>query len=47
MVRQTARSAMTSPNALSLMKIYSGKVRDLYEIDDKRLLMVADLACDL
>lgn len=22
-------------------KIYSGKVRDLYEIDDKRMLMVA------
>lgn len=26
---------------LSLKKIYSGKVRDLYEIDDKRMLMVA------
>ncbi|MFD1806515.1 phosphoribosylaminoimidazolesuccinocarboxamide synthase [Pasteurella oralis] len=26
---------------LSLNKIYSGKVRDLYEIDDKRMLMVA------
>ncbi|OZN25778.1 phosphoribosylaminoimidazolesuccinocarboxamide synthase [Actinobacillus seminis] len=26
---------------LSLKKIYSGKVRDLYEIDDKRILMVA------
>lgn len=25
----------------SLKKIYSGKVRDLYEIDDKRMLMVA------
>lgn len=25
---------------LSLNKIYSGKVRDLYEIDDKRMLMV-------
>ena len=25
----------------SLVKIYSGKVRDLYEIDDKRMLMVA------
>lgn len=32
---------MTSSNALSLKKIYSGKVRDLYEIDDKRMLMVA------
>lgn len=32
---------MTHPNALSLKKIYSGKVRDLYEIDDKRMLMVA------
>ncbi|GAB6389604.1 phosphoribosylaminoimidazolesuccinocarboxamide synthase [Stutzerimonas marianensis] len=27
--------------ALSLKKLYSGKVRDLYEIDDKRMLMVA------
>ena len=26
---------------LSLKKIYSGKVRDLYEIDDKRMLIVA------
>lgn len=26
---------------ISLNKIYSGKVRDLYEIDDKRMLMVA------
>ena len=26
---------------LSLKKIYSGKVRDLYEIDSKRMLMVA------
>lgn len=32
---------MPTPNALSLKKIYSGKVRDLYEIDDKRMLMVA------
>ncbi|SDE96740.1 phosphoribosylaminoimidazolesuccinocarboxamide synthase [Phytopseudomonas seleniipraecipitans] len=31
---------MTTPS-LSLKKIYSGKVRDLYEIDDKRMLMVA------
>ncbi|WP_165088109.1 phosphoribosylaminoimidazolesuccinocarboxamide synthase [Neisseria yangbaofengii] len=27
--------------AISLKNIYSGKVRDLYEIDDKRMLMVA------
>ena len=26
---------------ISLKKIYSGKVRDLYEIDDQRMLMVA------
>ncbi|WP_339487306.1 phosphoribosylaminoimidazolesuccinocarboxamide synthase [Pseudomonas sp. EL_65y_Pfl2_R95] len=32
---------MTTPVTLSLKKIYSGKVRDLYEIDDKRMLMVA------
>jgi len=32
---------MPTSNALSLKKIYSGKVRDLYEIDDKRMLMVA------
>ncbi len=32
---------MTTANALSLKKIYSGKVRDLYEIDDTRMLMVA------
>ncbi|QLF92802.1 phosphoribosylaminoimidazolesuccinocarboxamide synthase [Pseudomonas sp. ABC1] len=32
---------MTTPSGLSLKKIYSGKVRDLYEIDDKRMLMVA------
>ena len=32
---------MTSTNALSLKKLYSGKVRDLYEIDDARMLMVA------
>jgi len=35
------RTAMTTANALSLKKIYSGKVRDLYEIDDTRMLMVA------
>lgn len=32
---------MTTPQPLSLKKIYSGKVRDLYEIDEKRMLMVA------
>ncbi|MGE8499807.1 MAG: phosphoribosylaminoimidazolesuccinocarboxamide synthase [Pseudomonas sp.] len=32
---------MTTPSNLSLKKIYSGKVRDLYEVDDKRMLMVA------
>jgi phosphoribosylaminoimidazole-succinocarboxamide synthase len=32
---------MATPTTLSLKKIYSGKVRDLYEIDDKRMLMVA------
>ncbi len=32
---------MTTPSTLSLKKIYSGKVRDLYEIDDARMLMVA------
>ena len=26
---------------IPLKKIYSGKVRDLYEIDDNRMLMVA------
>ena|SRR5690554_1355772 len=32
---------MSTPTAPSLKKLYSGKVRDLYEIDDKRMLMVA------
>ncbi|MDM1707987.1 phosphoribosylaminoimidazolesuccinocarboxamide synthase [Thiopseudomonas alkaliphila] len=32
---------MTDTNALSLKKLYSGKVRDLYEIDQQRMLMVA------
>ncbi|MBM7059729.1 phosphoribosylaminoimidazolesuccinocarboxamide synthase [Pseudomonas sp. UL073] len=32
---------MSTPSSLSLKKIYSGKVRDLYEIDAKRMLMVA------
>ncbi|OWY41099.1 phosphoribosylaminoimidazolesuccinocarboxamide synthase [Xenophilus sp. AP218F] len=30
-----------SSQLTSLKKIYSGKVRDLYEIDDKRMLMIA------
>ncbi|MBF7729342.1 phosphoribosylaminoimidazolesuccinocarboxamide synthase [Pseudomonas sp. N040] len=32
---------MSTPSSLGLKKIYSGKVRDLYEIDAKRMLMVA------
>lgn len=32
---------MSSSSTLSLKKLYSGKVRDLYEIDEKRMLMVA------
>ncbi len=32
---------MTTASTLSLKKIYSGKVRDLYEIDSQRMLMVA------
>ncbi|TDQ38571.1 phosphoribosylaminoimidazolesuccinocarboxamide synthase [Thiopseudomonas denitrificans] len=32
---------MSTPSPLSLKNIYSGKVRDLYEIDAKRMLMVA------
>ncbi|MCZ4323015.1 phosphoribosylaminoimidazolesuccinocarboxamide synthase [Pseudomonas anguilliseptica] len=32
---------MSTATTLSLKKIYSGKVRDLYEIDDQRMLMVA------
>jgi len=32
---------MSTPTTLSLKKIYSGKVRDLYEVDAKRMLMVA------
>lgn len=31
----------TTTQLTSLKKIYSGKVRDLYEIDDKRMLMIA------
>ena len=34
-------SGLTQPNLQSLKKIYAGKVRDLYEIDDKRMLMIA------
>lgn len=32
---------MTTTASLSLNRLYSGKVRDLYEIDDQRMLMVA------
>ncbi|MGQ5522242.1 phosphoribosylaminoimidazolesuccinocarboxamide synthase [Chitinimonas sp. PSY-7] len=32
---------LTTTNLTSLKKIYSGKVRDLYEIDGKRMLMIA------
>lgn len=32
---------MPQPATLSLKKLYSGKVRDLYEIDEQRMLMVA------
>jgi len=34
-------NGITTTNLKSLKKIYSGKVRDLYEIDDKRMLMIA------
>ncbi|XZG70259.1 phosphoribosylaminoimidazolesuccinocarboxamide synthase [Chitinibacteraceae bacterium HSL-7] len=34
-------SGLTSTNLTSLKKIYSGKVRDLYEIDEQRMLMIA------
>ncbi|SMC27473.1 phosphoribosylaminoimidazole-succinocarboxamide synthase [Andreprevotia lacus DSM 23236] len=34
-------SGLTTTNLTSLKKIYSGKVRDLYEIDDTRMLMIA------
>ncbi|QDQ26947.1 phosphoribosylaminoimidazolesuccinocarboxamide synthase [Chitinimonas arctica] len=34
-------NGLTSTNLSSLKKIYSGKVRDLYEIDDRRMLMIA------
>lgn len=32
---------MSTPTNLSLNKLYSGKVRDLYEVDGQRMLMVA------
>lgn len=34
-------TGITTTQLTSLKKIYSGKVRDLYEIDDKRMLMIA------
>ena len=34
-------TGITTTNLSSLKKIYSGKVRDLYEIDEKRMLMIA------
>ncbi|HSC79850.1 MAG TPA: phosphoribosylaminoimidazolesuccinocarboxamide synthase [Chitinolyticbacter sp.] len=34
-------SGLTTTNLTSLKKIYSGKVRDLYQIDDTRMLMIA------
>lgn len=34
-------SGLTTTNLTSLKKIYSGKVRDLYEIDGTRMLMIA------
>lgn len=34
-------SGLTETNLSSLKKIYSGKVRDLYAIDDARMLMIA------
>ncbi|GHD62592.1 phosphoribosylaminoimidazolesuccinocarboxamide synthase [Jeongeupia chitinilytica] len=34
-------SSITSTDLKSLKKIYSGKVRDLYEIDAQRMLMIA------
>ncbi len=43
-------TGITTTQLTSLKKIYSGKVRDLYEIDDKRMLMIATdrlSACDV
>jgi phosphoribosylaminoimidazole-succinocarboxamide synthase len=34
-------TGLTTTNLTSLTKIYSGKVRDLYAIDDARMLMIA------
>ncbi|WP_137936039.1 phosphoribosylaminoimidazolesuccinocarboxamide synthase [Chitinivorax sp. B] len=34
-------TGLTQTNLQSLKKIYSGKVRDLYEIDEQRMLMIA------
>ena len=34
-------TGITTTHLTSLKKIYAGKVRDLYEIDDKRMLMIA------
>lgn len=34
-------TGLTETNLKSLKKIYSGKVRDIYAIDDKRMLLVA------
>jgi phosphoribosylaminoimidazole-succinocarboxamide synthase len=34
-------TGLTTTNLTSLKKIYSGKVRDLYQIDDTRMLMIA------
>ncbi|KUM05445.1 phosphoribosylaminoimidazolesuccinocarboxamide synthase [Chromobacterium subtsugae] len=34
-------TGLTTTNLTSLKKIYSGKVRDLYQIDEQRMLMIA------
>ncbi|UXY16176.1 phosphoribosylaminoimidazolesuccinocarboxamide synthase [Chitiniphilus purpureus] len=34
-------AGLTTTHLTSLKKIYSGKVRDLYEIDERRMLMIA------
>ena len=34
-------NGLTESNLKSLKKIYAGKVRDLYEIDARRMLMIA------
>ena len=38
---EIAMTGLTSTQLKSLKKIYAGKVRELYEIDDKRMLMIA------